>query len=475
MKRLFPTCAALAILSLLAVHCGGPAPVETVVVTQEVEKEVVVTQEVEVVVTREVEVPVEVEVEKPADEGIVDELGEGDIQLVFWNGLTGSDGLTMVEMVKQFTIENPNISVRMERMPWMMYFPKLLASLVAGNPPDLFLMHNTEMLQFATRHTLRDLSDMYTSGGGPLPDEDFLPQSMGALSWEGKIYGVPLDYFGLGMWVNCDLFEEAGLDCSNPPASGEQFIEWSRKLTLDAAGKHPDEEGFDPDNIVQWGTCAGYYPAHVPTMMWQFGGDWTDGEGNATINQEAAVKGIEFWYDLIYEEHVAPLPGGFDSAQSFAAGTLAMMPDGSWFLNFAEEHCGNYAVWPYPRLGDSQETLAASHVMYMPASLGGEKAEAVKLLIEYLSNDGLTWATSGMPPARISQMRALDPEEYYATKVFADSLMANGRYPTTHEAITEIEAAYVTETDAALNDVKPLGEAMNDANEQIQSILDRYK
>lgn len=34
---------------------------------------------------------------------IVAEAGDGAIQLRFWNGLTGSDGVTMVEMVQKFT------------------------------------------------------------------------------------------------------------------------------------------------------------------------------------------------------------------------------------------------------------------------------------------------------------------------------------------------------------------------------------
>ena len=29
------------------------------------------------------------------------------------------------------------------------YFPKLLAGLASGNPPDIFLMHEYEMTQFA--------------------------------------------------------------------------------------------------------------------------------------------------------------------------------------------------------------------------------------------------------------------------------------------------------------------------------------
>ena len=34
----------------------------------------------------------------------------------FWNGFTGYDGRTMVRLVKQFTAENKDINVRMQRM-----------------------------------------------------------------------------------------------------------------------------------------------------------------------------------------------------------------------------------------------------------------------------------------------------------------------------------------------------------------------
>ena len=125
---------------------------------------------------------------------MVSEFGSGEIELLFWNGLTGPDGETMVGLVKAFTEENPDVAVRMERLNWtQQYFPKLLAGLASGNPPDIFLMHEYEMTQFATMGVLRDLSDVYSNSGGPIPIDDVSPAIIDALTFDGRIMGVPLD------------------------------------------------------------------------------------------------------------------------------------------------------------------------------------------------------------------------------------------------------------------------------------------
>ena len=102
---------------------------------------------------------------EPTATAIVAEAGTGDTKLVYWNGLTGSDGVTMAEIVKSFTDENPDVSVRIEMMPWNIYFDKLLTSLVSGSPPDLFLLHEFEFRSSPARACCSK-HPTSTSGGG---------------------------------------------------------------------------------------------------------------------------------------------------------------------------------------------------------------------------------------------------------------------------------------------------------------------
>ncbi len=410
---------------------------------------------------------------EPTATPIVAEAGTGDIQLIYWNGLTGSDGATMVQIVESFTEENPDVSVRVEMMPWDIYFDKLLTSLVSGNPPDIFLLHEYEIPQFAAQGVLRETRDFFQEMGGPIPETDVLENALQAVEYQGNRYGVPLDIHGWGLWYNRDLFEAAGLDPDTCPATGDEYIEMARQLTLDANGNNATSPDFDAENVVQWGTAVTWFKVTYLSTIYQYGGDWTDGQGTATLNSEESTQAVQFWRDLIYEEHVAPQPAGFDSWQSFAGGSLAMITEGSWMLNFNEDNNVNWGICPFPQIGEQPAVWTSSHVMYVPTTLEGERLEAAQRLISYISDSGLVWATSGQPPARISQQEAMTTDEFPSAALLGESFREFGRYDTAHECIQEVIAAYEPELDAIYNDVKTLEQGLEDANSRVQDILDR--
>jgi ABC-type glycerol-3-phosphate transport system substrate-binding protein len=413
----------------------------------------------------------------PEPTPIIAEAGEGDIHLRYWNGLTGSDGVTMVEMVQQFAEENPDVSVRVEMMAWDTYFDKLTTSLIAGDPPDLFLLHHQELPQFARLGVLMPTDDMFDYEGGPLPADDFAPPIFEATVYEGVRYGVVVDHHGWGMWVNNDLFEAAGLDPTVQPQNAEEFLEYATRLTLDANGLNPDQEGFDPANIVQYGTTVSWMKPTYLSTIWQFGGDIVSEDGTtATINSDEGRAALQFWYDMIYTYHVAPQPAGFDNWQSFAAGNLAMIPEGTWMRNFLvlENPDVNWTAWGLPQWGDVQPAAwVSSHVVYFPSTLSGDELEAARELVVYLSEQGLYWATSGQVPARISQQEALDPEVFPSNIVIGSAFQEYGIPELPSPYSIELVDAFQPEIDAALNGLKSIDAALEDANRRIQSVLDR--
>src|SRR5215813_4887287 len=76
-------------------------------------------------------------------------LGSGGTHISFWNGLTGSDGATMSDLLAGFVKEHPEISVTMQEIPWGTMYTKLQAAFVAGTPPDVVIMHSAQIPQFA--------------------------------------------------------------------------------------------------------------------------------------------------------------------------------------------------------------------------------------------------------------------------------------------------------------------------------------
>ena len=414
------------------------------------------------------------------DDGLVSEAGTGEIQLLFWNGLTGPDGETMIPMIEDFVAQNPDVSVRMERLNWtQQYFPKLLAGLAAGNPPDIFLMHEYEMTQFNQMGVLRDLSDLYSNNGGPIPIDDVSPAIIDSLTDpDGRIMGVPLDFHGYGEWHNCDLFDAAGVPCDTLATTPDEYLDLVKKLTLDGNGNNAHSDDFDPDNIVQWGTSIFWYRPGFLTALAQNSMSWADDMGNALLEDEAIINTMQWFQDLECVHHVAPPPAGFDRYRALSI-NMAIFNHGSWAWNFVSQNVENWMALPYPALGEegNHAVWASAHVFYLPIQAEGERLDASKRFLAYMSEHGLDWAHSGMPPARISQIENMDPEVYPSASVFGENLLANGVFDRQHRNWLEIEAQYAdamarafeSECEVSMADVFP------EANARIQRILDRYK
>src|SRR5690606_14427722 len=125
---------------------------------------------------------------------------------------------------------------------------------VAGNPPDVFMLHASEVPQFGSFGVLKDLAPWYTSGGGWFPDDDISEITYNGMVYDGVTYGIPLDNHGRGLCINVDHFEAAGLDPNmEPPTTYEGWVELFQMLTLDANGNNAASPDFDPENVVQWG------------------------------------------------------------------------------------------------------------------------------------------------------------------------------------------------------------------------------
>ncbi len=54
--------------------------------------------------------------------------------------------------------------------------------------------------------------------------------------------------------------------------SGDEFVDWALKVVVDVNGKHPNEDGFDPDRVKVWATHSSWLRFTMPSTIWQFGG-----------------------------------------------------------------------------------------------------------------------------------------------------------------------------------------------------------
>jgi multiple sugar transport system substrate-binding protein len=256
--------------------------------------------------------------------------GKVQVTYSFWG--TPDEAAAVQKVADQFNGEQDKIEVKVMNIPHDTYIEKLNTMATAGELPDAGIMSEAGVLQFATNGYLADISGMYGAGESrPL-------ESIAFKGPDGKTVAYSAANEVLVLFYNKDMFDKAGV--SYPPAGADnawtwdQFVAAAKRLTFDANGRTPNDAGFDPNNIVQYG-------AMVENLTWQLevwalsnGGGFYNANGTQiTIDQAAAVEAIQKVADLHLKDHVAPLSTGLtdDGIQrSLIAGTVAMATGGTW-------------------------------------------------------------------------------------------------------------------------------------------------
>lgn len=408
---------------------------------------------------------------------IVGAFGGGETKISYWNGLTGSDGVTMNEMLAQFADENPEFEVTSEIIPWNTLYAKLQAAFVANQPPDLILMHASEVPQFANFGVLMDLGPWYAGNGGWFDENDISEITYSGMQYQGVTYAIPLDNHGRGLWINTDMFDAAGID-TDPATAPDNYEDWvtvMQAVTLDADGNNAADPEFDSENVAQWGYVVGEWPrVNFLSALAQHGGELVSGDGQVTVNSDAGIAALQQTVDLVYEHNVSPPPAGFDTWQGFASGSVAIIPTGTWFRNFAVDQTDiNGMAWPQVQFGEQPATWFGIHAFMVPAISTPEKAEAVQTLLQWISANQGTWAGSGQVPALLSVQASLDAVNYPSNILLGQTFTEYGILDYTSTVTQEMYAALDPELDAALNNLKSVEDALNDAAERMQQVLDR--
>lgn len=232
--------------------------------------------------------------------------------------------------VAEFMKSHPDIKVKVEQLPWDDYWTKLITETAAGKGPDVFWDTVQYFPQLVKQGVLTDIDPLAQKDNYDL--NQFYPQVVDAYKYEGKLYGMPADFGIAGMIYNKDLFDKAGVTLPDettwaPDGSGT-LREIATKLTVDSAGKHPGDAGFDPQKITQWGFMAeNHNQTQYINWIPENGGTYMTGPfGKYSFNEPKAVEALQWQTDLINKWHVAPPPSAGKALDLFNRGQVAMYP-----------------------------------------------------------------------------------------------------------------------------------------------------
>ena len=417
----------------------------------------------------------------PVPTPVVNNFGECDDPLILWHGLTGTDGAVFAELLQQFSAANPDVCLNSEGYPWDIFFQKYPTAVAAGTPPDMVIFHAAEVTQMASQGLMTPMEDVIFTDG-TLNKADFNASVMDAVTYDGQAMAVPFDNHGWLLWYNTTLLEAAGLDPENLPKNGAEFIEWAQKLTTDINGKHPNEEGFDKDNVDVWGIGYTWPRYTIPSTLWQFGAAVMNEDATkATLDSPEAVAAVQFWHDLMYKYYVAPpaIPGQIWAGELYKNNKVAFLWEGTWTNGMMKDNPDLAAITKTAFVNSlapdgKQAVKMDSHIMSVPAGVDEDGIAKAKALMTFLANNGAFWATSGQVPGKIEVQSLPEVQAIPSVAMAAEQFNAIGRTDFAHPAFIEIQTAWETAVGNALaSPDADVAAALKAGNEQIQAILDR--
>ncbi len=268
------------------------------------------------------------------------------VKLVFggWGATAEDNGVQAA--IKEFVKENPNIAVEWQLTPAAAdYMQQLLTNFAAGTAPDASFITADSFETLRAAGQLMDITDRVKADPQlSQPNYFFEPQETDRCAdANGHWHGIGSTWVAHHTYINLDLFEKAGI---KPPGfKDEEIWDWdtyvanAKQLTLDGNGKHPDDAGFDPDNIQQFGTDWGLWWMPIAAAIYSNGGEYVNKDGLLAIDSPEAMEAMQRLVDLIYKHHVGPRTStmadlGMTNTQMIDNNRLAMGIEGSWALSY---------------------------------------------------------------------------------------------------------------------------------------------
>lgn len=283
----------------------------------------------------------------------------------------------MRELTDAFSKKYPNVTIDLEIVP-NESMAVLRTKMAGGNAPDIIQLQSyASVFEFARAGWLADLTKE------PVMNK-VVPGTKTSVTYNGKIYALPMDVAGIGIIYNKDIFKKYGL---KPPTT---FTELKTvAATLKKNGVTPFASMFK----ANW--SLGHFISMVHTtlageklMPWMA----KMNAGNASfadpINKEDLFRIMNF-YKANSDENAAEMDWNEQQA-AFATSKAAMMVQGLWSYGAAistnpKLNCG---FIPFPATENPKANKMFADVdstFAVAATASPDRMKAAKLFLDWLA------------------------------------------------------------------------------------------
>ena len=371
------------------------------------------------------------------------------------------------KIAAEFEKEHPNIDIKFENVP-AEQAGQVLTTRIAGNhAPDVAYVNASDTADYAARGAAVDLQN-YIDRSEVVKPDDYVDAFKTFVTYDDKMWGLPMGGETTGLFYRTDMFEEAGID--GPPTTWDEFEEDAAALTDEAAGTY-GYEVFAPESAYYW------YP-----WLYQAGGDLLSEDGEILFTSDEAKQAADFYVGLTdYSPPDYLNSNSWDGRVAFAEGQVGMYMAGAWFAGTLSEEFpdieGKWATAPLPEGEAGCKTTIAGDALVMMEQT--EVPDAAWLWMEYLSRPDtiarLTYETEGtlLPPLTSLLEGEEITQEKPVLQGFIDLMKCGVASTVSNPKFPRVETILNEELGKAMYGEQTAEEALENTAQQAEAILSR--
>lgn len=347
-------------------------------------------------------------------------------EITLWHYYTTVNGENFEKMVEAYNnLPEGRVHVTVELIPRAELLKKYTLGIATGDLPEIAIVDNPDAASLTAAGMFEEVTEMLNGWEG----NSFVSGPLESGQYEGKQYTLPFRSNCLGLFVNEEHLEAAGVE--KVPETWDELLSACEKLKGMGTPSYP----FAMSAVKSEEGVFHFMPFFQST--------------GATVNEadsEGGIKAFEMIAQLASEGYMSNECINWtqnDVEKQFAAGNASMMINGSWQISniLADAPELEYSIAYIPKDKESVSSLGGENIGITKSA---ENVEACWDFVSWMLSreNNVPFNVAG---AAISPRADVTPEEQYPEdekmRVFVELFeMAKPRGP--HPKWTEISGAY---------------------------------
>jgi multiple sugar transport system substrate-binding protein len=273
------------------------------------------------------------------------------------------------------------------------------------------------------------------------------------------------------IFYNTARLKEAGLEPPKANWTRAEFLDYAKKLTVDADGDGtPERYGYSWDN-------GGMFTSAIPWIYANGGDVVSDDFCSPTVTDPKVEDALQFMHDMIYVDKVAPAPTALnDLFPLFESGDIAMFGAGRWpLVSILPTGFTDFDIVNWPGNPDQVTEFGIDGFPMLSTTQNPDAAwEFIKFMTNKTFQEQLLGTADkpvGNVPASMSvadEMAKLPPAN---SRLFYHVLDGKAKLVPAPPAFNQLENIFIRYTSSIFADESTVSDAMNSAQAELADVV----